>query len=274
MLKNIFLKLEYDGTNYFGWQIQNKKSSASKACEISSKHSFNGQPTIHPQQKEKTVGGELEKALKKLFNQDIRIIHSSRTDRGVHAKAQCVNFQVETSIALKNIKSALNSFLPTDIIIKKIKEVPLGFHARFSAKSKVYRYVIYNTKENSVFERKYSWFIPEKLDLERIRKAADVLKGKKDFFYFARDAKKYKTCLRNLIEISIKRKGKFIYIELEADGFLRNMVRNIVFFLILVGKGSIPLRDIKGIINRKLNYTKKPAPGYGLYLMKVNYEKF
>jgi len=233
--KNIFLEVEYLGTNYFGFQVQQKKGL-----------------------NQHTIQGELEKALKKLFRKKIRIIYAGRTDRGVHALAQGVNFKVNTQIPLRNIKKALNTFLPADIRIKKIKTVPPDFHARFSAKSKIYRYLIYNHKEPSVFWKDLSWHIDRKLDLKAMQERARKLLGRKDFSSFAKEAKNYKHCIREVKNISVKRKGKFIQIDIEADGFLRSMARNIISFLVNAS-------------GNKAFQANKPAPASGLYLYRVKY---
>ncbi|OQX87469.1 MAG: tRNA pseudouridine(38-40) synthase TruA [Candidatus Omnitrophica bacterium 4484_70.2] len=244
-MKNILLEIEYDGTNYFGWQIQKKK---------------------------KTIQGELQKALKKLFKKEIKIFYAGRTDRGVHAQSQMANFFIETSIPLKNILVALNSFLPQDIRIKKIKKVPSDFFAH-QAFSKVYRYIILNSSVPSVFLRHYSWYVPEKLDISKMEKISKKLVGFRDFSIFAKEVTRYKTTYRNLKRISIRKRSKFIYIDLEADGFLRQMVRNIVYFLVEVGRRRISLKEAELILNKKTSYSKKPAPSSGLYLYKVNYER-
>ena len=173
-MKNIFLEVEYLGTNYFGFQIQEKRPK-----------------------NERTIQGVLEQAFKKLFKEKIRVTASGRTDRGVHAKAQVVNFKVDTRIPLANIKTALNSFLPADVRIKRIKRVPLGFHARFSAKSKIYRYLIYNHKEPSVFWKNFSWQVAESLDLNLMQEEAKKIIGRRDFSAFAKEAKKYRHCIRD-----------------------------------------------------------------------------
>jgi len=249
MVKNIFLEIEYLGTDYFGFQIQSKK----------------GSPEI-------TIQGVLEKALNKLFRQKIRVAYAGRTDRGVHARAQAVNFKVNTEIPLKNIKQALNSFLPQDIRIKKVKYVSLDFHARFWAKSKLYRYVILHKSEPSVFWRGLAWHINEPLDLQNMRRACRNLRGKKDFSLFAKDAEKYESGTRSMKDISIKKKGSLIHIDIEADGFLRHMARNIVSFLVKIGSGKINSKDIPAILKQKAPYFNKPAPAQGLYLCKVKYE--
>ncbi|MCM8830915.1 MAG: tRNA pseudouridine(38-40) synthase TruA [Candidatus Omnitrophica bacterium] len=248
MQKNVFCTVEYVGTNYFGFQLQNKKGKS-----------------------EPTVQEFIETALKKLFKKDIRIIYASRTDRGVHAKEQVINFKIDTNIPLKNIKKALNSFLPKDIYVRKIKTVPLNFHSRFCAKSKIYRYVIFNRNQPSVFYRNFSWHIDRPLDIKKMKEAVSFLIGKKDFSIFAKDVKNYKDCTREIKNIWIKKQNSFIYIDIEADGFLRNMARNIVGFLVKVGEGKIKISDIVYILEKKLKYINKPAPSCGLYLRKVKY---
>ena len=233
--KNIFLEVEYLGTNYFGFQVQKGKAAF-----------------------EPTVQGVLEEALEKLFKKKIRIAYAGRTDRGVHANAQAVNFKVSSGIPLKNIKTALNTFLPQDVRINRVKTVPLDFHARFSAKSKIYRYLIYNHKQPSVFLKDFSWHLPEKLDLKAMEKEAKKLFGRRDFSGFAKEAKAYKHCIRDLKTITIKKKGKFVQIDIEADGFLRSMARNIVSFLV-------------GVSDKKNPYRRKPAQACGLYLYRVKY---
>ncbi len=250
MEDNLRLIIEYDGTSYYGLQIQKKKS----------KNRFS------------TVQSEIEQALKKLFNKNIRINYSGRTDRGVHAKHQVINFKIETKISLLNIKKALNSFLPADIYIKKIDSVPLDFHARYSVKSKIYRYIILNSKKHDVFERNYSWQISEPLDIDFMQECASGLLGEKDFSFFALKAKKYKSCHRRVKEIKIVKKTKFVVIDIEANGFLRGMVRNMVGFLVSAGTGKIDKANIKRFKETKIKDNKfKPAPASGLYLWKVFY---
>ena len=247
-MQNILLEIEYLGTNYFGFQIQQKKNKS-----------------------EITVQSVLEKALKDLFKENIRIAASGRTDRGVHAKAQVVNFKVKTKIPLTNIKKALNSFLPSDIRIKRVKKVPFGFHARFSAKSKIYRYIILNSKEPSVFSKDFVWHLSSNLDLAKMKRAANNLLGKKDFSVFAKQASSYEDCRRKVSNISIKKRKNQIFIDIEAEGFLRSMARNIVSFLVKIGECKIKPADTSAILKKKIPYINKPAPASGLYLYKVKY---
>lgn len=235
MQKNIYLEIEYLGTNYFGFQIQAKRPRS-----------------------QKTVQGVLEQALKKLFRRKIRVSGSGRTDRGVHAIAQVVSFKVDTKIPLAKIKSGLNRFLPSDVRVKRAKRVSFDFHARFSAKSKIYRYLIYNQKEPSVFWKDFAWQVGEVLDLTQMQREAKKLIGRHDFVAFAKEAKKYKHCIREIKHISIKKRGKLIQIDIEAEGFLRCMARNIVSYLV-------------NLSCRKATPANKPAPASGLYLYKVKY---
>jgi len=244
-LKNILLEIEYDGTDYFGWQIQKDKV---------------------------TVQGKIEEAIEKLFHKKVRLFYAGRTDRGVHAKAQIVNFFIQTNLSSQNIFKALNSFLPQNIRIKKAKVVSLNFFAH-KATSKIYRYLILNTQKPSVFWRHYSWYINDSLDIEKMRKIAEKLVGYKDFSIFAKEVKRYKNTFRNLKKISIKKRSGFIYIDIEANGFLRGMARGIVYFLVEVGRGKIDLKEAEAIIKKKNPYNKKLAPPSGLYLYKVKYEK-
>ena len=246
---NIFMAVEYDGTNYFGFQIQNKKVK-----------------------KELTIQEVIEKALHKLFKENIRITYASRTDRGVHAREQGVNFKVKTTIPLKRIKVALNSFLPSDIRITKVRKVQDNFHSRFWTKSKIYRYLIDLSRESDIFMRNYCWHIPQDLDLKKVEKASKLLTGKKDFGMFAKDASSYHDCTRNITKITIKKKSKYLYIDIEGDGFLRNMARNMVAFIVKVGLGQISLKEAKSIISKKQPYSNKPAPASGLYLYKTSYK--
>lgn len=254
-MKNIYLELEYDGTNFYGWQIQNRPSV------VKAKY-----------RKLKTVQHTLEKAIKKLFHKKIGIVYSGRTDKRVHAKCQVVNFKTETHIPEESIKQALNTFLPDCIYVKKVKFVDLDFHARFRAKSKVYRYIILNRKEKDTFLRNYSWWIPDKLKISPMKRASCYLLGKKDFSSLAQKASKYEHCRRRIKKISIKKDRDFVYIDIEADGFLRGMARNIVSLLIDVGRRKYDPSTIREIIKGKnRSLFGKPAPARGLYLWKVRY---
>jgi tRNA pseudouridine38-40 synthase len=247
-MKTIFLQVEYLGAHYCGFQIQNKKNS-----------------------KEITVQEVLEKALKKLFHANIRIGYVSRTDSGVHAKDQGVSFAVDTKIPLTNIKRALNSYLPSDVRVVKVKSYPGGWRIQNAVKSKLYRYTIDNKQDQSVFDAPYAWHLKYCLDLSAMRMAAAMIVGKRDFSVFAKNAKQYADPVRHVKMIKILVKNGRITIDVAADGFLHNMVRNIVGFLVQVGCGKITLADAKKIIALKAPYFNYNVPPHGLCLMKLFY---
>ncbi len=236
-MQNIKIIVEYDGTGFHGWQVQPGK---------------------------RTVQGELEKALKKIFNKKIRITGSGRTDAGVHALGQVASFTVPETFPSKELKNAINGNIPRDILIKQCKKVPEDFNARFSANSRIYRYQI--AKEKSVFNKRYFFQIDENLNIKKMKKAGKELLGEKNFNFLA--TKDSGICLLKKIKISEDKTS--IFIEVEADRFLRRMVRSIVGLLINAGKGKLVPPDVKKILSGK---KKRPpvVPPQGLFLVKVKY---
>ncbi len=252
-MKNIILKIEYDGTNYHGWQTQRLKTASAK-------------------QTVKTIQETIEKVLKKILREKIKIFASGRTDAGVHARGQMANFKTAKKIPLKKIKTALNSLLPPDIRIKSISRISNDFHARYSAKSKVYRYTILNQSDNHVFTRNYAMHVLKPLNVALMQREAKVLLGKRDFKSFQASDKRQGKSIRTMKKIRIKKQNNFVFVDFEADGFLYNMVRNIVGTLVKIGKGKLPAGSLKKILalkNRK--YAGPPAPAKGLCLEKVKY---
>ena len=252
-MRNIKLIIEYDGTNYSGWQIQkNHPSTKLKAGK-------------------RTIQGVLEEALAKILQDKVKVIASGRTDAGVHAKNQVANFKTKSRLSLRDLKNALNANLPDDIVIKKVEKVPLEFHSRFSAKSKIYRYQI-SRGFVSCFERFYFTRVRYKLDVDLMRREAKVLIGRHNFKSFQGSGRKAKNTIRTIKDIKIKEKGRYIFIDIEADGFLYNMVRNIVGTLIEIGRGRFLEGSMKRILEaedrRKVGPT---AEAKGLFLMKVKY---
>jgi tRNA pseudouridine38-40 synthase len=253
-LKNILLKVEYDGTAYKGWQTQRLNSASGVAVKV---------PTIQQ---------TIETKLSLILQKNITIIGSGRTDSGVHAKEQVANFKVNTDIPLAKIKKSLNSLLPNDIIIKQIKQVDADFHSRFSAKSKVYRYTILNRAYGSAFLRNYVFHCVSPLDTSLMRKEAGYLKGRHDFRCFQASDNKPRSSVRTIKKISLKVKEALIFIDIEADGFLYNMVRNIAGTLIEIGRGKMPEGTMKNLLNLKDRTLAGPtAPALGLCLVKVKY---
>ncbi len=249
---NVKLIISYDGLNFCGFELQPGK---------------------------RTIRGELEQALKKLFKQKISIISSSRTDSGVHALANVVSFQVETKIPVAKIKSALNSLLPKEIRIVKVETKPKSFHARYDAKKKTYEYLIYNGDEVPPQILGKVWHVRQKLDLKAMKQAAKYLVGKHDFSSFCASGSDDKDKVRKLYQVSIKGKktlinnsSPVISLIFKGNGFLYKMVRNIVGTLVEVGLGKRKLEEIKQILKAKARKRAgRCAPGQGLCLLKVSY---
>ncbi|MFC1570541.1 tRNA pseudouridine(38-40) synthase TruA [Candidatus Omnitrophota bacterium] len=244
-MRSIKLTIAYDGTGYKGWQVQK-----------------NG----------RTVQEEIEKAAERAFGKKIRLHGAGRTDAGVHAKAQVAHLKVPESIPVKKIALALNSSLPEDIAVTSAKEVAEDFHSRYEAKRKHYRYSIFNAKRKDPFNSRFSWRVPYMLDLKLIKKEAQVLVGKHDFKSFQAAEKKERTSVRKIFYVDIKKKGSRITIDIEGDGFLYNMVRNIVGTLIEIGRGYLPQGSMKKILKGKNRKLAGPtAPAKGLTLIEVKY---
>ena len=253
--KNILLTIEYDGSEFCGWQIQ---------------------PNV------RTAQGELEKVLSKLCNEQISVNGTSRTDAGVHALGQRASFRGDFGIPTERIALAANNLLSGgmnalnrvgDIRIVRAEEVPWDFHARFNAKGKMYRYVIRNTDEVDIFRRNYCYQIRELLDLEPMKKAAKDILGTHDFQCFqAAGGQKRETTVRTVYSLDISKDGDNIQIDIKGDGFLYNMVRIIVGTLVEVGEKKISPEEIKKIIESKDRQNAgHTAPAAGLYLMEVYY---
>ncbi len=245
-MRNIRLTIEYDGTNYLGWQKQPQGS---------------------------TVQEEIEKALKNMTGEDISILGSGRTDSGVHAFAQVANFETNSNIKPIKFQMGLNSSLPLDITISDAKEVDLDFHAQFSSKSKTYIYKIFNNDSPSALFRKRAWFMPLELDIDEMREAAEHLIGEHDFKAFAQAGIEVRTTVRNVLNVSLEQKdNNMILFSIEAKGFLKRMVRLIIGTLVQVGKGKITPTDFAEILDSGVK-TKfvYAAPPQGLYLKEVKY---
>jgi tRNA pseudouridine38-40 synthase len=247
-MRNLKLKIEYDGSNYCGWQIQSRSSN------------------------KKSIQATLEKYLRKILQEKIRLVVSGRTDAGVHAKAQVANFNTNSEISLDKLQRALNGLLPQDIAITGIEEVPADFHSRFSAKSKIYRYTIVHRNYPSVFLRGYSYFYPYPLDIKLMKAEAKILLGKHDFKCFQAADKKDRSSLRTIKKLSIIKVNDLLRIDIEADGFLYNMVRNIVGTLIEIGRGRFPRGYMnKLLVSRNRKLAGPTIPASGLSLIKVKY---
>jgi len=236
-MQNIKIILEYDGTDFYGWQVQPVK---------------------------RTVQGELEKALKIIFNKKIRVTGSGRTDAGVHATGQVASFACPEKISAKELKSAINGNISRDVFVKESKRVPEDFNARFSAALRIYRYQI--AKEKSVFSKRYFFQVDGELNIKKMKKAGKELIGEKDFTNLA--TKDSGICY--LKGIKILENENDIFIEVEANRFLRRMVRGIIGLLIAVGRSEITPSEVKDVLS---GTKRRPpvAPPQGLFLVKVKY---
>ncbi len=250
------MTIEYDGTGYAGWQVQNSHAS---------------HLTPHTS---KTIQDTIEKALQRILQEKIRLIGSGRTDAGVHAQGQVANFKTKSELDCKNIQKGLNGILPKDIRIKQAEPARPDFHARFSARSKLYRYSIVNHSFVSPFLRRHCYLVRYALDTGKMRRAADELLGKHNFRSFQAVDKKQRPSVRKILRLDIRRSKNLIYLDIHADGFLYRMARNIAGTLIEVGRGRLRAQDIKEILKAKDRKCAGPcAPAKGLCLMDVKYKK-
>ncbi|MCX7694327.1 MAG: tRNA pseudouridine(38-40) synthase TruA [Caloramator sp.] len=244
-MKNIKIIIEYDGTNYVGWQKQKNGLSISEV---------------------------IEGAIYKVTKQNVELIGSGRTDAGVHARGQVANFLIDTKIQPERLKDAINSKLPSDITIIQSAEVDREFHSRYNSKGKWYSYTIFNRLEPSPFYNKYAAHIRYSLDLEKMKSAAKYLIGTHDFAAFKSEGSSVKTTVRTIYSIDIIKDGDIIRLDFKGDGFLYNMVRIITGTLIDVGRGRISTNDIPKILEAKnRSLAGFTAPACGLCLEKVYY---
>ncbi len=252
-MRNIKLTIEYDGTHFAGWQVQKSRSQAA------GRRSYTIQETI-------------EKALQKVLQEKVKLIASGRTDAGVHARAQVANFKTSSKITPKKLIEALNALLPDDISVGKVEEAGLDFHSRFSCRAKAYRYTVLNQPHRSALLREKAYFLRYPLDMALMRKEAGHLLGRHDFKAFQASAAKHKNSIKTIRRLDISRDKNLIHIDIEADGFLYNMVRSIAGTLIEIGRGRFPEGSLKKILESKNRKLAGPtAPACGLCLMKVTY---
>ncbi len=264
-MRNIRLTIAYDGTGYAGWQVQ---------------------PGVA------TVQGVIESALHELTGETIRVHGSGRTDAGVHALGQVAHFQTAATIPPERFAAALTGLLPGDIAVRSSCEVPVDFHARYSAKRKSYRYVIHQTRDRHPWLDRYTWRLEGPLDVDAMRKASVCLVGTHDFSAFESKSQPDENSVRIVTDVVLRgRRGwdpwspgepalrpqdesrDFLVIQIEANGFLYNMVRAIVGTLVKVGRGDWPAERVAQVLkSRDRAQAGETAPPQGLYLLGVNYE--
>ena len=245
-MRNIKITIEYDGTKYNGWQTQKNGSGIQEM---------------------------ITNAIHQVCLDVDKINGAGRTDAGVHAFGQTANFFTDSNIPVKKMATAINAFLPKDIVIKNAEEVNKDFHSRYSAKGKKYMYIVNNSETRSALDFYREYYFPYKVDYKKIKKAAEYFEGTHDFRGFMASGSSVKDTVRTISKIHIKKRddGRIIF-NFVGDGFLYNMVRILVGTLLDVGIGKINPEDIRDVILSK-DRTKagKTAPAQGLYLVEVYY---
>ncbi len=244
-MRTVKLVIGYEGTRYEGWQSQLKG---------------------------KTVQELFEKALERILKERVNLVSSSRTDSGVHAEGLVAHFRTHSKLPDSKIKDALNYWLPADVLVCTARTVDAGFHARYSAKSKHYRYVIWNSRTRPLFEAPFVLWYPHRLDPALMRRAARHFVGTHDFAAFKDRGDEKKTTVRRLRSLRVTRRGVRIHIDVVGDGFLTHMVRIIAGTLIDVGRKNLDPCRIPTILASKDRRQAGPtAKALALTLVRVRY---
>ncbi|RPI23082.1 MAG: tRNA pseudouridine(38-40) synthase TruA [Acidobacteria bacterium] len=237
--------LEYQGTRYRGWQIQ---------------------------QNARTVQGEISKALQAVFpGKEFEFSGAGRTDAGVHALLQVAHLDLDTRLAPAEVRRRVNDELPPDINILRVEEAPSRFHARHHAVSRIYLYQV--CRRRTAFGKNYVWWVPEDLDLQRMREAADIFLGMRDFKSFTADEPEAKSTRVLVDRLEIEESGDLILIRIQGSHFLWKMVRRIVGVLVEVGRDRLSIEDVRRFMQfRSGRPAELTAPSSGLFLESVLYE--
>lgn len=244
-MRNFKLTIQYDGTNYHGFQIQPVAITIQKV---------------------------LEENLSAITGEEIHVNGCSRTDAGVHAVMYVCSFNTEFQIPPERLPIVLNNKLPGDIIALECCEVPLDFHARFDTSCKTYRYCINTSPNPHVFTRNYEWQIKKPLLIKNMQEAAKQIIGTHDFRCFMTSGADVQSTVRTVYDLNIIEENDYVYIYIKADGYLYNMVRIITGTLVNVGLGKTDAKELKKIISEKSRENAGPtAPPQGLALYKVEY---
>jgi tRNA pseudouridine38-40 synthase len=246
-MRNFKIVIQYEGTRYQGWQRQDSTGN--------------------------TIQGKFEAILAKMTGLDfVQVDGSGRTDAGVHAYGQVANFKIDTDMTEEQIMNYINQYLPEDIGVISVKEMPERFHSRLNAKGKTYRYRIWNSTIPCVFERRYVYEVTDRLDVEAMKEAAAFLVGKHDFKAFTSNKKSRKSTVRTIESIDIEKNGNEVVLTYNGDGFLYHMVRILTGTLIEAGLHQRTLASVPELLE---NGTRDMAgflvPAKGLALMEVRY---
>ncbi len=248
-IRNLRLFIAYDGTHYLGWQIQPKGPTIQKV---------------------------LQDALSRILGHKVKLKAAGRTDAGVHALCQVAHFLTTSDKSLEVIFKGVNSLIPKDIVVWKIEEVDLKFHAQKHSIKKTYCYYIYNYPVRNPLNRLYAWWVREKLNLEAMKACLPFIIGEKDFASFRKSGTDLKSTVRTIYDAKFKRvpgRKHTICFEITGRGFMRYMVRNLVGALVEVGKGNLTPEDFKRILEaRDRSLAPPPAPPQGLFLKEIVYK--
>ena len=244
-MRNLRLDICYDGTRYKGWQrLQNN---------------------------DHTIQGKLEQTLSRLLGEDIEVSASGRTDAGTHAVRQVVNFHCKSEIPCEHILRELRQYLPEDIGVYSCRNVSERFHARLNAKTKTYRYRVWNSDAPCVFDRRFVYVDRREFDLDAMNRAAACLIGTHDFAAFCGNRNMKKSTVRTIHSFSVQRHGDEIHFTVNGNGFLQHMVRIMVGTLLDVGVGDRSVEEIPGLFHANRSDSGPKIPACGLCLMEVNY---
>lgn len=245
-MRNFKIILQYEGTRYQGWQRQESTQN--------------------------TIQGKLERLLSRIAGEPVEIQASGRTDAGVHAYGQTANFHMDTQFSAEALMEQINAYLPEDIGVISIEEVPERFHSRLNAKGKTYRYRVLNSAVPHVFDRRYVYAFPEKLDVEAMRRAACLLCGTHDYRAFTSAKRSRKSTVRTVDAIEIERIGDELRFTFSGNGFLFHMVRILMGTLLEVGTGKREAEEMTLLLeNGKREDAGPLVPACGLALMEVRY---
>lgn len=245
-MKNVKMIIEYDGSRYNGWQRLGDTDN--------------------------TVQAKLEGVISKMVNSKVEIIGSGRTDKGVHARNQVANFKTSSHMSCKDMLSYLNGYLPSDIVVKSVSFEDERFHSRYNADKKRYSYYIWNSPIPSAFNRKYSYHVPDKLNLDAVVEARNKLLGTHDFIGFSSIKKSKKSTTRTVYSIDIRQEGNMVIFDFTANGFLYNMVRIMMGSLLEIGLGQKSISHIDDVFSSSTrSIAGRTVPAQGLFLEDVFY---